>query len=60
MKISLAFILILLLAGCGQLSRATAIWTGYDVQCVDGVRYIQFSSGVTVKYDTNGKIETCK
>ena len=35
--------------------------TSYTNVCVDGVAYLQFFSGVTVKYDaTSGKPATCK
>lgn len=51
---------IFLLTGCGQISRITALWTGYDEVCVDGVSYIQFSSGVSVKYDQSGKVVSCE
>ena len=45
--------------GCGNLSRASAQLTGYSRQCVGGVSYLQFSSGVTVEYNPNGTIKTC-
>ena len=48
------------LTGCGKLSRAEAVWTGYAVECVEGVAYLQFPSGVTVKYTADGKIQTCQ
>lgn len=47
------------LSGCGGLSRATAKFTGYDKTCVDGVSYIQFTSGATVQYGRNSKVVTC-
>ena len=48
------------LTGCGKLSRAQAVWTGYAVECVEGVSYLQFPSGVTVQYTPEGKIKTCQ
>lgn len=48
------------LVGCGQISRATAQLTGLSEQCVGGISYLQFASGVTVKYQPNGSIATCK
>ena len=55
---SLAFAL----SGCGWFDRkVTANLTGYANVCVDGVTYLQFSSGVTVKYDAaTGKPAACK
>ncbi len=48
------------LAGCGWFERkVTANVTGHAVTCIDGVRYLQFPSGVTVQYDRDGRIRTC-
>lgn len=49
----------LLLAGCGLLDRKIAGYTGHSTMCIDGVRYIQFTSGASVKYTKDGRIETC-
>lgn len=60
--IILATVLILssiILSGCGAWDRTTAKWTGYANACIDGVRYLQFASGVTVKYNQDGTIATC-
>lgn len=46
--------------GCGNLSRTTANLTGYSRQCVEGVSYLQFPSGVTVEYTPDGKVKTCR
>lgn len=51
--------LLVALAGCGAMERTTANWTGYSEICVDGVTYIQFTSGATVKVDRNGKPVPC-
>ncbi len=51
---------LLFLTGCGTCSRMKAGYTGYDIICVDEIKYIQFTSGATVKYDVNGKPEVCK
>lgn len=48
-----------LLAGCGLLDRKIAGYTGHAITCIDGVRYIQFTSGASVKYTKEGRIETC-
>lgn len=61
-KYFLAIIVIALfsLTGCGRFDRWIAGWTGNGVEtCVDGVIYIQFTSGTTVKYLRDGKIATC-
>lgn len=40
-----------LLAGCGKFERAAAGFTGGGVEtCHDGVSYVQFTSGASVKY----------
>ncbi len=55
------FILILIsLSGCGWFGRETAKAFGTYESCVDGVKYIQFTSGVTVKYNVDGSIATCQ
>lgn len=56
----IAVVLSFLLAGCGKFDRATAAWTGNAETCVDGVMYIQFTSGASVKYLPNGQIATCR
>ena len=59
------FVLLLLgasmtLSGCGWFDRyAVANLTGYSSQCVDGVSYLQFPSGVTVQYTRDGKVKNC-
>lgn len=50
---------LLSLSACGSASRIGANLTGYTNECVDGVKYVQFPSGVTVKYGPDGKIVTC-
>jgi len=59
MRWVLILLALLLLTGCGAIGRAWASLTGDYESCVDGVRYLQFPSGVTVKYLPNGKIATC-
>lgn len=44
----------------GSAHRKIAEYTGYSAICVDGVKYIQFTSGASVQYDTNGKVVTCR
>lgn len=56
----LVFVLPLLLIGCGRMEREIAEFTGGGYEtCHDGVAYIQFTSGATVKYNTDGTIATC-
>lgn len=50
----------LLMVGCGKVSRIEASFTGHSIECVNGVEYIQFISGVTVSYNQDGSIRTCK
>lgn len=49
----------MLLAGCGAADRMGAQLTGYARACVDGVEYLQFSSGATVAYTRDGKVKAC-
>ena len=46
-------------AGCGKFERGVAKVKGHSQQCVDGVVYLQFSSGATVKYRPDGSVWTC-
>ena len=58
--LSLVSSLVLLVAGCGRVDRSIAGWTGKGAEtCVDGVLYLQFTSGVTVKYRPDGTVATC-
>lgn len=59
MKKLLILPVLVALAGCGSIERSTATWTGYSEMCVDGVVYIQFTSGATVKVDPSGKPVAC-
>jgi hypothetical protein len=60
MKCILIALLSLSLAGCGWFDRkVTANITGHAISCIEGVRYLQFASGVTVQYAPDGKVKTC-
>lgn len=51
MKLTLIALLVLVLSGCGRLDRFFAGLTGSASEiCHDGVVYLQFTSGATVKY----------
>ncbi len=50
---------LLMLVGCGKTDQLIAHYTGFSKACVEGVSYIQFTSGVTVQYSPDGKIVTC-
>lgn len=53
-------VVLLVAAGCGRLDRKIAGLTGKGAEvCVDGVLYLQFTSGVTVKYKPDGTVATC-
>lgn len=61
MKYLLVILSIVLLSGCGKFERAVASVSGGGyITCVDGVEYVQFTSGATVKYKKDGTISTCK
>ena len=59
MKLLAILLLGLTLTACGKVSRMEANFTGNAVECVQGVQYIQFPSGVTVMYNQDGTIKTC-
>lgn len=57
-------VLIIVLAGSlyfgsGYFKRQLATYTGYSEICVDGVKYLQFMSGATPKYNPNGSLVKC-
>lgn len=52
-------VVIVVLSGCGQYERGVAQMTGYSKICIEGVSYLQFSSGATVQYTRDGKIKGC-
>ena len=56
----LLVMLIMVLSGCGLFERGLAKTKGFSRMCVDGVEYLQFSSGATVAYNPNGTIKTCR
>jgi hypothetical protein len=60
MKIVIVLSSMLFLAGCGAWERTKANYTGYSKLCVDGVTYIQFTSGATVHVDRTGKPVACR
>jgi len=54
-------ILLLITSSCGWYDRQKSNLLGSaTVICHEGVSYLQFPSGATVQYDTNGKIKGCK
>lgn len=49
------------LASCGKIDRFTAgITGGASKTCIDGVTYLQFTSGAAVQVDNTGKPVACK
>jgi len=47
------------LSGCGWFDRELAKLSGYSTVCVKGVEYIQFTSGATPMYRSDGTLVTC-
>jgi hypothetical protein len=59
-KIILIIGLLIFITGCGAIDRASTTFTGNATKvCVDGVEYLQFTSGASVAYTMEGKIKTC-
>ncbi len=50
---------VFMLTSCGKISQADAQLNGYSSICVDGITYLQFTSGATAKIDSNGKPVKC-
>ena len=60
MKFTVLILLALMLSGCGKLDRLFVAITGDASEtCHDGVAYLQFTSGASVKYNTDGTIAKC-
>ncbi len=60
MSAALLIAMTILLSGCGAFDRFKAGVTGGGTEtCIDGVRYIQFTSGVSVKYRPDGTVWSC-
>ena len=59
MKLFVISILALGLAVCPIIFCRAAQYTGSSKVCVDGVQYIQFTTGASVQYDKDGKVVTC-
>lgn len=53
-------LLCLSVASCGWVDRVIATGAGVSRICVDGVLYLQFTSGASVAYDQSGKVRTCR
>ena len=61
MKTITILLLLSMLTGCGWFDRKIAAISGDGSEtCHSGVVYLQFTSGVSVKYLPDGKIATCK
>lgn len=61
MKIVFVSLLCMSLVGCGWFDRYSATVTGSASKvCVDGVTYLQFTSGVAVQVDKTGKPVECQ
>lgn len=59
MRKILAILTLFFLTSCGAVNRSCASFSGHQKICVDGVEYIQFTSGASVSYDKNGQIKNC-
>jgi len=60
MKTTIFILALMTLTGCGKFDRGVASLTGHAATCIEGVTYYQFTSGVTVAYNTKGQIKTCE
>ena len=59
-KIATVVVIACVLTGCGWFDRnVAAIAGGASKTCVDGVMYLQFTSGATVAYNKDGTVKTC-
>lgn len=59
-KIFAVLTLALSLTACGQVDRMNAQLTGYSKVCVEGISYLQFSSGAAVQVNAYGLPVRCE
>lgn len=60
-NVIIALIAVSFLSGCGWIDREMAKATGRASKtCVDGVLYLQFTSGASVAYNPDGTVKLCK
>jgi uncharacterized protein YceK len=60
MKITLVLLTAIILSGCGWVDRKKASLAGGATKvCIDGVMYLQFTSGASVAFTTDGTVKTC-
>ena len=58
--VAIALIASLLFTGCGWFDRQVSSFTGGAAKtCIDGVTYLQFTSGAAVQVDKEGKPVPC-
>lgn len=43
----------------GKYQQKKAEYLGYSTMCIDGVKYLQFSTGATVKMNPDGTVARC-
>jgi hypothetical protein len=56
----LILISLLFTTSCGYFDRMLATYTGSSEMCIKGIKYIQFTSGASVKIDPSTlKPQTC-
>lgn len=60
LKMIITICLAVMLSACGAVDRQVATLAGYSKVCVDGVVYLQFTSGSAVQVDAMGKPVVCK
>lgn len=58
-NVFLSIVTVFALSGCGAWDRGVASVSGVAPACVDGVLYLQFTSGVSVAYTPYGNIKSC-
>lgn len=59
-KFAVIATILLFLGGCGWFERGVATYTGYSKICIDGITYIQFTSGATVQVDASNMPVKCQ
>ncbi len=58
--LAIAAIAVTMFTGCGWFDRKVSSFTGTASKtCIDGVTYLQFTSGATVQVDRSGKPVPC-
>jgi len=60
LRLTVVLTVLLAVTGCGAVDRLFVAVSGNATEtCYDGVMYLQFTSGASVAYNTDGTVKAC-